>query len=246
MQTTEQELWARYWAHRTDANRNQIVEQYLWLAKAIAKEVWQEMKADQSARVTEYGDLLSYAHFGLLRAVRKYDASTTFKYYAGLCIRGAIAEWLRRTNPFTRARAAERTAMAKARSQLMQQLDHPPTNEEVADAAGLDLMRQRVTDLTQIESLTPDQAPHSDAIGVELDPSARIEQMDSFGLMVQPLRPRDRRLMELIYVEGLTQREAAKRMGVSLSWARTHVAIARGVIAAHLIRAKESEVAIAA
>jgi RNA polymerase sigma factor (sigma-70 family) len=88
------ELWQAYERSRSVADRNALVEAYLWLVKALAIKM---------ARNTPYGSLLDFYDFvsagtiGLMRAIELYDRSkgVRFTTYAPLRIRGVMIDHVR-------------------------------------------------------------------------------------------------------------------------------------------------------
>jgi RNA polymerase sigma factor (sigma-70 family) len=87
------ELWEAYAEHRSDENRNQLVEHYLPLVKWHAQRVLARLP-----RSVEHDDLTSAGIFGLIEAIEAFDPArnTKFETYSMIRIRGAMLDELRR------------------------------------------------------------------------------------------------------------------------------------------------------
>lgn len=83
----------------------------------------------------EMDDLVSSGVVGLLDAAEKFDSSRgiRFKTYAEFRIRGAMLDYLREMDWFSRAARQNANRLQNAYSRLESQLFRPPEEEEVAD-----------------------------------------------------------------------------------------------------------------
>jgi RNA polymerase sigma factor (sigma-70 family) len=108
------QLWAEYTRQVRSGNRlrrpaaarwqgsiDQLVEQHLWLAEKIARQVWHRfIRAGQDGYHShiEMADMVSCAHVGLVEAARRYDPTCgAFEAYAYRRIRGSIIDAYRRS-----------------------------------------------------------------------------------------------------------------------------------------------------
>lgn len=181
----------RGWTVDTDGSAGTVrVDEHLRLVSAIAKVLSRRLPS-----TVELNELINDGVLGLLDAARRFDASrgVSFSTYAGHRIRGAILDGLRTRDPLPRrVRRARKRAIALAGGQYQ--------------ASGVQLL----------ELETALGVPEDDSLG----PEARAIEADLLrcawsGLAALP--PRDRRVLVLRLVHGLTLREVAARLALSIT-----------------------------
>ncbi|MDR7457445.1 MAG: sigma-70 family RNA polymerase sigma factor [Armatimonadota bacterium] len=190
-----------------------LLEAYLPLVGAIARALGRGLPT-----TVEFDDLVADGVIGLAAALRRYDPARRvgFSTYAGHRIRGAMLDGLRARSPVSRsARRAQRAASGAAAAQI---------------ASGVVLVG-----LDQALEVSDDEAASPEAQAIETDLRRRA------WAALAALPPRDRQVLELRLVQGLTLREAAARLGLSIT--RTAEIHARGV--ARLRRLMRGEPALA-
>lgn len=166
------------------------VEDHLPLVRTIARVLSRRLPP-----TVELDELISDGVLGLIDAARRYDPSrgVGFSAYAGHRIRGAILDGLRARDPLPRrVRRARKRAIAAA---------------GCANAAG------GVQLLELDEALT---VPEDEALG----PEARAIEADLLRLAwhgLATLPPRDRQVLTLRLVRGLTLREVGARLTLSIT-----------------------------
>jgi RNA polymerase sigma-B factor len=175
-------------------------------------------------------DLRQVARAALVQAMRRFRGAgrESFLAYAIPCIRGELrrhfrdAGWVVR--PPRRIQEA-RPVVTQARAELQHDLGHDPTLSEIATATGLPIETVREASgaghCFQPDSLDQpigDVATDTtvgDTMGGS-DPGFRqAEARAMIRPLLDGLSPRDRQLMMLRFFDGLTQREAGERIGVS-------------------------------
>ena len=181
----------RGWVVGTDgcAGGVRVVEQ-LPLVNAIARVLSRRLPS-----TVELSELINDGVLGLMDAARRYDGArgVSFSTYAAHRIRGAILDGLRTRDPLPRrVRRARKRAIALAGGPYQ--------------AGGVQLL----------ELDTALGVPEDDSLG----PEARAIEADLVrcawrGLAVLP--PRDRRVLILRLVHGLTLREVAARLALSIT-----------------------------
>jgi RNA polymerase sigma factor for flagellar operon FliA len=137
---------------------------------------------------------------GLWQAIRAFDPGrgVPLRTFATRRIRGAMLDWLRSIDPLTRCRRAKLKAggmvpryySVEARASAWQMQD------------GREMRRG-----TELIDESPDA-----------DPGRRIESQEAFAAMLRPLRPRERLIMAMLYIEGRTMKQAARTLECSESW----------------------------
>jgi len=183
------QLWAR--SREGDAAaRCKLIERYAPLATSVAR----RMRVPTGA-LMGHDDVESAAIIGLIDAVDRYDPDrgVPFEGYAGLRIRGAILDELRRLDDRSRG------ARQRART------DAPDTEPEIG-AYGMTLSLDLL-----LESGDRDWAADDDA-------GDRYEHQDLRMRVEGALKclpPRQREVLVRYYSESLTLRESALKMGIS-------------------------------
>jgi RNA polymerase sigma-B factor len=166
----------------------------------------------------------------LVQAMRRFQGGgeNAFLAYAIPSIRGELKrhfrdrEWTVR--PPRRIQEA-RLAIVNAHSELVQELGHEPTVDELAAATGFDECTireaQGVGHCYQPASLDR-PFDGSDAGGTlatsrgELEPGFdEAEARVALNPLLDQLAPRDRKLIMLRFFEGLTQSETGRQIGIS-------------------------------
>ena len=182
----------------------------------------------------ELDDLIAYGQLGLAEAAREFDPSyetrfTTFAYYR---IRGAIYDGLSKMSWSSRARynriRLEQMAQEALQRENDGKADEPATAEEAAK------WFRRVTDKLAVVYL----ATHGEEGGGIRDssiedpqaaPSKIVAYQDLGELlrgMIARLPTTEQELIRATYFDGATLQDAAKKLGISKSWAsRTHARI---------------------
>ncbi|MCU4183111.1 sigma-70 family RNA polymerase sigma factor [Acidiferrimicrobium sp. IK] len=203
------------------AEETSLVESHLTLARAMARRYVN--------RGAEFDDLEQVAMLALIGAARRFDPSrgAAFSTYAITCIVGELKRHFRDHLWGLRVpRSAQETALAATRAvdELHQSLGRSPSLQEIADHLGVG--EERVLEAMETvhnTSLVRLDAP-SDNDGTALidetaaDPRSQPEAvLDRVALegYLPGLGERDRRILGLVYLEGCTQAEVGRRIGLS-------------------------------
>lgn len=210
--------------------RNQLVQLNLGLVRKEAHR-W-------LTHCTEsYDDLLQVGCLGLIRAIERFDISKghAFSSFAVPYIRGEIQHYLRDKSPTVRIPrrwlVLQRQAMWVQR-ELRASLNRQPTDLEVANALSIPLTEwQEVKLASQNRAILSLDAPVRDGEGsggssnsclgeLVLDGNYRsfqLVQEDQIRLQQALLRLEKRtcEILEFVFLQDLTQKETAERLGVS-------------------------------
>jgi len=183
------QLWARC-REGDSASRCELIERYAPLATAMAR----RMRVPTNA-LTGRDDIESAALVGLIDAVDRYDPDrgVPFEGYAGLRIRGAVLDELRRVDDHTRDQRRRARAVAD---------DVDPEIGAYRATLSLDLLLESGDRDWAAEDLTDDRYESQDLRG-------RVESA------LRCLPPRQRELLARYYGDALTLRQSAVRMGIS-------------------------------
>ncbi|NJK38272.1 MAG: RNA polymerase sigma factor SigF [Oscillatoriales cyanobacterium RM2_1_1] len=220
------ELLRQYQYSPSQVLRNQIVQLNLGLAR---KEVHRWVNRCGES----YDDLLQVGCIGLIRAIERFDVSkgNAFSSFATPYIRGEIQHYLRDKSPSVRLprtwTALERQA-EKAIHELRITLGRSPKDLEVAQALHIQVEEwSQVKLMSRNRSLLSLDAPVKEGdegtvcLGdMMLDQSYfgfQSAQEDQLCLKqaLARLEEGTRKVLEFVFFEELTHKEAAKRLGVS-------------------------------
>ena len=214
----KRQLLAR--AHAGDkAAREQMVEGNLRLVLSVVQRFAQ--------RGENLDDLFQVGCIGLIKAIDNFDPAqpVRFSTYGVPMIIGEIRRFLRDNNALRVSRSLRDTAYRamQAREGLEKTLGREPTMDEIAQQAGLS--RREVTAALEsvVEPISLEEPVFTDGgdamyvIDQVRDPDGEDSWISglTFRQTVQGLSPREKRIMELRYLQGKTQMEVAKEIGIS-------------------------------
>jgi RNA polymerase sigma-B factor len=215
--TNEQRLFARLAVDRGPAARDAIVEQFMPLARQLAR---------RYRNVEDIEDLEQVAAIGLLKAIDRFDPERglAFSSFAFPTIVGELKRHLRDRGWAVRPPRAiqERAARVElAANALVAELGRSPTVSELAERVGSTveqvLEAMRAAHARHASSL--DQPRPTDNRGREIaidEPGfATAEDADLLDSLMRGLSERERELLHLRFAEDLTQSQIAKTLGLS-------------------------------
>ena len=210
--------------------RDRLVLSYAGVVKHIVYRKVRELPA-----WCEVDDLLSCGLEALIAAIDRFDPErgATFEQYAWTRVHGAVLDELRRQDWAPRPLRRWERDLARARDQFFVLHARQPTNQELADAVGIDLdeldrIRRDIqtSELTSLNTLVLDDDESVERIDTiesrepRLDPEAATamgEAKDKFRRAFNRLSERERELAVLLYVKNLTLKEIGDVLGVSES-----------------------------
>lgn len=182
-----------------------------------------------SNRGYEKEDLFQIGVIGLLKAIDKFDLSRelSFSTYAVPMIIGEIRRFMRDDGMIHVSRQvkdnARRIAMVKEELKKMNNCD--PTVEELATATGLspDEILMAIEATAEVESIYQPIASGGDGNQMTLADQLEDSRKNEMELvnhitvvqLLEGLGEKDRRLIELRYMEGKTQSESAAILGMN-------------------------------
>ncbi|MBI3910055.1 MAG: sigma-70 family RNA polymerase sigma factor [Armatimonadetes bacterium] len=219
---TADHLWSAYASHPTRRLRERLIEQYRPLAYSVLRRI--RRRGDE--------DLEQVALLGLVKAVDHFNPAlgNRFSSFAVPTILGELKRYLRdHSRPVRPPRSLldlHAAVVAKDR-ELTVRIRRTPAIPELASA--LSVEPDQVTEALAIEeachpysldglmeSLERDQpVVLEECLGVEDPGLAQIEAQVAWSQAVNELDPPLKEIIELRYYRNLTQREAARRLGVS-------------------------------
>lgn len=210
-----------YTDHSPQLSQSALVEAHAGLVKRIAYHLIARLP-----HTVEVDDLIQAGMLGLLDAAQQYNADqgASFETYAGIRIRGAMLDEIRRNDWAPRSVHRKAREIAETLHQLEQQLGRPPHDQEVADAMAmtLDDYHQQLHDAAghQVFSLE-ELNDHQDSLtDQDADPDTALRDgsfRQSLAAAIDQLPERERLMMSLYYNDELNLKEIGQILGVSES-----------------------------
>ena len=220
------ELLQRYHHSKESHVRNRLVQLNIGLVRREAHR-WVRQSTES------FDDLMQVGSLGLIRAIERFDLSKgyAFSSFAIPYIRGEIQHYLRDRSATMRISRKWQSLSHQARKAthtLRAQLHRQPTDHEISDFLKISLEEwQEVKLATRNRSPLSLDAPVLDeeACSASLsdvlpDPKYRSFQLaeeDRIRLQqaLQQLEERTRKILEFVFLQDLTQKETAERLGIS-------------------------------
>ncbi|MFJ8649016.1 RNA polymerase sigma factor SigF [Streptomyces sp. NPDC093546] len=202
--------------------RNTLVELNLALVKFAASRF--------RSRSEPMEDIIQVGTIGLIKAIDRFELArgVEFPTFAMPTIVGEIKRFFRDTSWSVRVprRLQElRLDLAKAGDELAQQLDRAPTVGELAEKLGI-TKEEVVEGMAASNAYTAsslDAQPEeddtegalADRIGYEDNGLEGIEYIESLKPLIASLPARDRKILSLRFVAGMTQSEIGEELNIS-------------------------------
>lgn len=196
-----------------------LVAEHLHLVDTIA--------ARYRRRGIDWDDLVQVGRLGLCKAICGYQPTKggTFVAYAVPTIAGEIKRHFRDTvwavRPPRRLQEIQ-LQLRERQVELVQDLGHDPTQQELAAATGLDeselreaQLAQHVASTVSIDALGSAGAAWSEHLLAGSDDYAAVEARLVLRPAVRALSGRERRVVYLRFVRGWTQQEIGAELDVS-------------------------------
>ena len=211
------DLWRDYHATRDAELRNQLVLQYSPLVKYVAGRVRSELPPN-----VDSADLVSEGVIGLMDAIDKFEPERglQFQTYAVPRIRGAIMDSIRAADWVPRSVRTQLRAVEQAAERLRLSLGRTPTEEELADEAGLTLAELRTARgrRTSVSSAADEELAQVGDHAPRLDEMFEADDTrEELMLALARLPERDRIIMALYFFEGFTLGEIGLILDVTES-----------------------------
>ena len=217
-----------YTYEEVDASTNSdviLVENYASLVKRIAYHLIARLP-----HTVDVADLIQEGMIGLLDAAQNYNANqgASFETYAGIRIRGAMLDEIRRNDWAPRSVHRKAREIAAAIQEIEQRESRNAQDSEIAQAIGVstdDYYRQ-LHDSAGYRVFSLNELSDHDEIGAhpisqtQRDPEQNVQDngfQQALVEAVELLPERERLMMSLYYNEGLNLKEIGQVLNVSES-----------------------------
>jgi RNA polymerase sigma factor for flagellar operon FliA len=203
---------------------NDLIVRHAPLVKRIAHHLMNRLPAS-----VQVEDLIQAGMIGLLDAARHYDATqgASFQTYAGIRIRGAMLDEIRRLDWTPRSVHRKGREVAETVREIENRTGRDAKDSEVAEAMGisLDEYHQILQDVasSRVFSIDHDDSESGESpepAGDEPSPLAVLQEagfQDALTEAIAALPEREQLVMQLYYDEELNLREIGAVLGVSES-----------------------------
>jgi RNA polymerase sigma factor for flagellar operon FliA len=205
------------------ANDAELVKRYSDLVRRIARHLIARLPTS-----VDIADLTQAGVIGLLEAARNYSGAhgASFETYAGIRIRGAMLDELRRGDWAPRSVHRRLREISGAMRSIEQETGHPARDAEVAERVGitLDEFHRCLQDATQCQMLSisahDDDSDELDAPSGDrgpLDQLERAEFQSEMAAAIEALPEREKLVLSLYYNDEMNLREIGAVLEVSES-----------------------------
>jgi RNA polymerase sigma-B factor len=217
------ELFVRWQRHGDGRAREELTQRFLPLARKLARRY--------SGAREPFDDLMQVASLGLVKAIDRFDPSrgTAFSSFAVPTILGELKRYFRDLGWAVHVpRGAQEQALKveEAQQQLTARTGRPPSVhdlaqflemgvEDVLDALETSGAHHTVSLDTPREDGEGESGTLADAFGETDQRFEYVEASVSIAAAARHLSARERRVLELRFVEDLTQTQIADLIGVS-------------------------------
>jgi RNA polymerase sigma factor for flagellar operon FliA len=207
-----------YSAHRAASEADELIMRHAELVKRIAYHL-----AGRLPPSVEVDDLIQAGMLGLLEAASNYAANrgASFETYAGIRIRGAMIDALRKLDWAPRSVHRKARAVAAAVQQIERETGRDARDVEIAEKLGvaLDEYHTIVQDAASCRLATLDDTTAATAAD-SADPFRETSDdrfREALTQAIESLPERERLVMSLYYTDGLNLKEIGAVLKVTES-----------------------------
>jgi RNA polymerase sigma factor for flagellar operon FliA len=208
-----------------------LVEENLHIVEAVVRKI-----APNLPHGVAREEIVSEGIMGLIEAAQKFDSKRGVKFekWAEIRIRGAIIDYLRRTDIISRPSRLIIKQIAKTIKELQNKLGREPEDEEVAKELGMTLDEYR-TELEKISCLSilsldevifdPDSKEGKklyemitdEHINDPMNFAANSNLREIIEQALEKLDDKEREVIKMYYLDGFHMKEISKKLKVSES-----------------------------
>jgi RNA polymerase sigma factor FliA len=213
-------------AKRLDELRNHLIERHYPLVRYIAERLLQTLP-----KSIELDDLVSAGLFGLMDAIRGFDASRgiKFKTYCSTRIRGAILDQLRSQDWVPRLVRLKASRIDRALQRLTAEYGREPTHAELARVLEMEhgdlvneIQESRAKTMFSLSEKWEDDDGAVEKVEIledktATDPVHEMNRRDLMLFITRALTHKERFIIEQYYQYGHTMREIGEMLALTES-----------------------------
>jgi RNA polymerase sigma factor for flagellar operon FliA len=235
-EVSTEELWTLYRKEvakrgikdpkRLDELRNHLIERHYPLVRYIAERLLQTLP-----KSIELDDLVSAGLFGLMDAIRGFDASRgiKFKTYCSTRIRGAILDQLRSQDWVPRLVRLKASRIDRALQRLTAEYGREPTHAELARVLEMEhgdlvneIQESRAKTMFSLSEKWEDDDGAVEKVEIledktATDPVFEMNRRDLMNFITRALTHKERFIIEQYYQYGHTMREIGEMLALTES-----------------------------
>ena len=219
-------IWVTYKRTHDQNLRNILIEHHMPLVRMIAERLLQTLP-----KSIELDDLISAGLFGLMDAIRGFDASRgiKFKTYCSTRVRGAILDQLRSQDWVPRLVRLKAGRIDRALSKLTAEYGREPTHAELAKALEMDheelvmeIQESRAKTMFSLSEKWEDDDGSVEKVEIledrtAIDPVGELNRRDLMLFLTRSLTHKERFIIEQYYQVGHTMREIGEMLALTES-----------------------------
>lgn len=226
---TDEELWIKYKNNRSVDIRNALVEKYSHLAKYIAIKT-----TGGYQQFSYFEDVIHEGVIALVDAVEKFDIDKNIKFetYASIKIKGAIIDYIRKQDLFSRRVKKIARNLNEAVTAYIQKNGKIPCNEELAAYMNISIkeLEKMQLETHSLQILSFEEIAYENGVkNLDLDPvslpnisgpESEIEKKELKEVLAQSithLKGDEQLVISLYYKDGLKIKEIADVLEISSS-----------------------------
>lgn len=216
---------ASAYAQKKESSIDSIVNRYGYLVKKIAYHLLARLPSS-----VELDDLIQAGMIGLIEAHKRFESTkgASFETYAGIRVRGAIMDEVRKSDWAPRSVRKNGRAIANTIKELEARLGREAADAEVAAEMGIDideyhemLQSSMSTQLFSFEELLDSESLNVDPEeGTRAGPYSQVEDIgfqSQLATEIDKLPEREKLVLSLYYNDELNLKEIGAVLGVSES-----------------------------
>ena len=211
---------------RLDELRNHLIERHYPLVRYIAERLLQTLP-----KSIELDDLVSAGLFGLMDAIRGFDASRgiKFKTYCSTRIRGAILDQLRSQDWVPRLVRLKASRIDRALQRLTAEYGREPTHAELARVLEMEhgdlvqeIQESKAKTMFSLSEKWEDDDGAVEKVEIledktAIDPVFEMNRRDLMSFITRALTHKERFIIEQYYQYGHTMREIGEMLALTES-----------------------------
>jgi RNA polymerase sigma-B factor len=223
VQVDSRELFLRWQRDRDPRAREALLQSFMPLARSLARRYGRSSEP--------FEDLLQVASLGLLKALDRYDSERghAFASFAVPTILGEMRRYFRDSGWAVHVpRGAQERALKvrDAQERLANERGRAPTVNQLAEYLELDsedvldaLQALQAYETLSLDAPRPgadgDVVSYGDSVGSEDERFELVELDATVTAVLRHIPPRERLILQMRFVDDLTQTEIAERLGIS-------------------------------
>lgn len=227
-EVSTEDLWKLFKSRKgTPEHKKELIERHQALVRYVAERICATLPKSVDA-----DDLAQEGTFGLMDAIEKFDhkRGIKFKTYCSARIRGAILDALRSQDWVPRLVRQRAARLETIHRQWLSQCGREPTQTELAEVLEVEesqlgkeikkAVPRSILNVSDRRVTGGEEGEHqleSMAESLETNPSDVAHRHDLMDVLTRTLTPKEKHILQMYYLSGLTLREIGVRLELTES-----------------------------